>query len=118
MTAETLDGRSGPTPRGEGDNAISRRARPFGDAERVPRQIISLPPGGGALRGMGGKFGPDLGGFGLADPGVQLLDADSGARADLLVTTPAFVAVVPLEISTPSLQHLYPGYTEVSIAGD
>jgi hypothetical protein len=34
--------------------------------------------------------------------GVQLLDADGDARADLLVTTPAFVCVVPLEISTPS----------------
>ena len=36
------------------------------------------------------------GGFRLADPGVQLLDADGDARADLLVTTPTFAGVVPL----------------------
>ena len=36
------------------------------------------------------------GGLRLADPGVQLLDADGDARADLLVTTPTFVGVVPL----------------------
>jgi RHS repeat-associated protein len=36
------------------------------------------------------------GGLRLADPGVQLLDADGDARADLLVTTPTFAGVVPL----------------------
>ncbi|RSO09972.1 hypothetical protein DMH26_00235 [Streptomyces sp. WAC 05379] len=35
-------------------------------------------------------------GLRLADPGVQLLDADGDARADLLVSTPTFVGTVPL----------------------